>query len=181
MKSKVTDLVTITSTSPSSSPYIMKVTDLAMITPHVGTFDTAQRRVLNLLQNDAFPRFLRSTRLLVVLMMTIWVFNLNISSLQHSFFYPFCQKVIFSQAIKQSINFLMFNDNWDRSRWNFSAKWCFLFSGGQSTWGWLIQKCTPNCSIEKRIPFLISVMTNSSIFQTDEHGWQTSINVFCNV
>lgn len=30
-----------------------------MITPHVGTFDTAQRRVLNLLQNDAFPRFLR--------------------------------------------------------------------------------------------------------------------------
>ena len=40
---------------------MMKVTDLAMITPHVGTFDTAQRRVLNLLQNDAFPRFLRST------------------------------------------------------------------------------------------------------------------------
>ena len=38
---------------------IIKVTDLAMITPHVGTFDTAQRRVLNLLQNDAFPRFLR--------------------------------------------------------------------------------------------------------------------------
>lgn len=37
----------------------IKVTDLAMITPHVGTFDTAQRRVLNLLQNDAFPRFLR--------------------------------------------------------------------------------------------------------------------------
>ena len=40
--------------------HMIKVTDLAMITPHVGTFDTAQRRVLNLLQNDAFPRFLRS-------------------------------------------------------------------------------------------------------------------------
>ena len=38
---------------------IFQVTDLAMITPHVSTFDTAQRRVVNLLQNDAYPRFLR--------------------------------------------------------------------------------------------------------------------------
>ena len=30
-----------------------------MITPHVSTFDTAQRRVVNLLQNDAYPRFLQ--------------------------------------------------------------------------------------------------------------------------
>ena len=38
---------------------MFQVTDLAMITPHVSTFDTAQRRVVNLLQNDAFPWFLR--------------------------------------------------------------------------------------------------------------------------
>ena len=50
----------ITTKSSVSVIIILKVTDLAMITPHVGTFDTAQRRVLNLLQNDAFPRFLRS-------------------------------------------------------------------------------------------------------------------------
>ena len=38
---------------------VLQVTDLAMITPHVSTFDTAQRRVVNLLSNDAYPRFLR--------------------------------------------------------------------------------------------------------------------------
>jgi hypothetical protein len=32
----------------------VKVTELAMITPHVSTFDTAQRRILSLLQNDAY-------------------------------------------------------------------------------------------------------------------------------
>ena len=36
-----------------------KVTDLAMITPHVSTFDSAQKRVINLLENDAYRRFLR--------------------------------------------------------------------------------------------------------------------------
>ena len=36
-----------------------QVTDLAMITPHVSTFDTAQRRIVNLVQNDAYPRILR--------------------------------------------------------------------------------------------------------------------------
>ena len=36
-----------------------KVTDLAMITPHVSTFDSAQKRVHNLLENDAYNRFLK--------------------------------------------------------------------------------------------------------------------------
>ena len=36
-----------------------KVTDLAMITPHLSTFDAAQKRVYNLLQNDAYKRFLQ--------------------------------------------------------------------------------------------------------------------------
>ncbi len=35
-----------------------RVTDLAMITPHLTTFDAAQKRVLNLLENDAYMRFL---------------------------------------------------------------------------------------------------------------------------
>ena len=30
-----------------------------MITPHVSTFDAAQKRVLNLLENDAYVRFLK--------------------------------------------------------------------------------------------------------------------------
>lgn len=36
-----------------------KVTDLAMITPHVSTFDSAQKRVHHLLENDAYKRFLK--------------------------------------------------------------------------------------------------------------------------
>ena len=44
---------------PGLRPTVFQVTDLAMITPHVSTFDTAQRRVVNLLSNDAYPRFLR--------------------------------------------------------------------------------------------------------------------------
>lgn len=36
-----------------------RVTDLAMITPHVSTFDSAQKRVFNLLENDAYRRFLQ--------------------------------------------------------------------------------------------------------------------------
>ena len=33
---------------------LFQVTELAMITPHVSTFDTAQRRIVSLLQNDAY-------------------------------------------------------------------------------------------------------------------------------
>ena len=36
-----------------------KVTDLSMITPHLSTFDTSQKRIYNLLENDAYQRFLR--------------------------------------------------------------------------------------------------------------------------
>lgn len=36
-----------------------KVTDLAMITPHVSTFDTAAKRIYNLIENDAYQRFLQ--------------------------------------------------------------------------------------------------------------------------
>ena len=36
-----------------------KVTDLSMITPHVSTFDTSQKRIYNLLENDAYQRFLK--------------------------------------------------------------------------------------------------------------------------
>ena len=35
-----------------------KVTTLAMITPHLTTFDTARGRIMNLLSNDAYLRFL---------------------------------------------------------------------------------------------------------------------------
>ena len=35
-----------------------KVTTLAMITPHITTFDTARARIMNLLSNDAYMRFL---------------------------------------------------------------------------------------------------------------------------
>ena len=35
-----------------------KVTTLAMITPHLSTFDTARGRIMNLLSNDAYIRFL---------------------------------------------------------------------------------------------------------------------------
>ena len=35
-----------------------KVTTLAMITPHLTTFDTAKARIMNLLSNDAYMRFL---------------------------------------------------------------------------------------------------------------------------
>ena len=35
-----------------------KVTTLAMITPHLTTFDTARGRIMNLLSNDAYKRFL---------------------------------------------------------------------------------------------------------------------------
>lgn len=35
-----------------------KATDLSMITPHVSSFDSAQKRILNLLENDAYRRFL---------------------------------------------------------------------------------------------------------------------------
>ena len=35
-----------------------KVTTLAMITPHLTTFDTARGRIMNLLSNDAYIRFL---------------------------------------------------------------------------------------------------------------------------
>ena len=34
-----------------------KVTTLAMITPHLTTFDTARARIMNLLSNDAYMRF----------------------------------------------------------------------------------------------------------------------------
>ncbi len=33
-------------------------TDLAMITPHLSTFDAAQKRIINLLENGAYKRFL---------------------------------------------------------------------------------------------------------------------------
>ena len=36
-----------------------RVTDLSMITPHLSTFDAAQKRILNLLDNDAYRRFLQ--------------------------------------------------------------------------------------------------------------------------
>jgi hypothetical protein len=36
-----------------------KVTDLSMITPHLSTFDTSQKRIYNLLENDAYQRFLK--------------------------------------------------------------------------------------------------------------------------
>jgi hypothetical protein len=36
-----------------------KVTDLSMITPHVSTFDTSQKRIYNMLENDAYQRFLQ--------------------------------------------------------------------------------------------------------------------------
>ena len=35
-----------------------KVTDLAIITPHISTFDSAHKRIFNLLENDAYRRFL---------------------------------------------------------------------------------------------------------------------------
>jgi hypothetical protein len=35
-----------------------RVTTLGMITPHLTTFDTARARVLNLISNDAYMRFL---------------------------------------------------------------------------------------------------------------------------
>ena len=35
-----------------------------MITPHVSTFDTAQRRVVSLLQNDAY-RYVQSTLFII--------------------------------------------------------------------------------------------------------------------
>ena len=49
----------VSSNLKTSGTFGPQVTDLSMITPHVSTFDTAQRRVTNLLQNDAYPRFLR--------------------------------------------------------------------------------------------------------------------------
>jgi Regulator of G protein signaling domain len=36
-----------------------KVTDLSMITPHMSTFDASQKRVYNMLENDAYQRFLQ--------------------------------------------------------------------------------------------------------------------------
>ena len=35
-----------------------RVTELAMITPHLSTFDAAQKRIKNMLENDAYKRFL---------------------------------------------------------------------------------------------------------------------------
>ena len=36
-----------------------KVTDLSMITPHMSTFDASQKRIYNMLENDAYQRFLQ--------------------------------------------------------------------------------------------------------------------------
>ena len=40
------------------SKYSVRNQDLAIITPHISTFDSAHKRILNLLENDAYRRFL---------------------------------------------------------------------------------------------------------------------------